>query len=160
MVRILSPCRRLRADYGAEPYASYETLVKRELRHIAVAGTSVVHSWSLLARLALKKDYKTLCRLTKRLSEPYYISESRSIAIDWFRAVNLVVFLAVLFVIFTFKKNIDFRLGDAVVETVAASTYLTLGFWAGLATLFFIAPGAHAKAMGLEDTKLMFVLSG
>ncbi|KAJ6579946.1 hypothetical protein DFH09DRAFT_1146192 [Mycena vulgaris] len=141
-----------------EPYASYETCIKRELRHIAVASASIFHSWSILARAGAQNDYQAI---RQRLSEPHYITESRYL--DWARAANLAVLLSVLFLVFAAARDIDLgllSLGDAVVGTVAASPWLSLVFWAGLAALFFSAPEGYAKALELEDCKIMMVLSG
>ncbi|KAJ7467467.1 hypothetical protein FB451DRAFT_1401476 [Mycena latifolia] len=131
-----------------EPYASYETLIKRELRQVALACTSIFQSWSILARASAKDDYHAV---RQRLSEPLYVSESYYI--DWARAVNLG----------PSARGADLgllRFGDAMVDTVAASTCLRFVFWVGLTVLFFAAPEEHAKALGLEDGKLMLVLSG
>ncbi|KAJ7252348.1 hypothetical protein B0H12DRAFT_1117897 [Mycena haematopus] len=142
-----------------EPYVSYETLIKRQLRHIALASMSALHSWSVLAVAGARHDCR---RLVKRLSEPYYISKSRYIIIDWARAANLLAFLATLFCIFM-GKSIYFkllRLMDTLVDMVAASAGLTLGFCACLATIFFVAPGGYTKTLEMRDGKLLFVLSG
>ncbi|KAJ7640571.1 hypothetical protein B0H17DRAFT_1148951 [Mycena rosella] len=139
-----------------EPYASYETLIKRELRHVALACTSVLYSWAILARDGAKHDYRTM---RQRLSEPMYVSAS--CYFDWSRAANLAVLLIVLLLIFASTRDIDLglmRLGDAMVNTVAASAWMSFGVWASLAVLFFVAPEAHVKALGLEDGKLMLVL--
>ncbi|KAF7350780.1 hypothetical protein MSAN_01639200 [Mycena sanguinolenta] len=144
-----------------EPYASYETLIKRQLRHVALAGISALNSWSVLALAGVRDDSRTMFRLVKHLSGPYSIGKSR-VVIDWARAANLVIFLAVLFCLFT-GKNICLpllRLGDAVVNLVAASSGLTLGFWACLATIFFAAPEAYTKTLEMTDEKVLFVLSG
>ncbi|KAJ7327419.1 hypothetical protein DFH08DRAFT_940772 [Mycena albidolilacea] len=139
-----------------EPYTSCETLIKRQLRHIAVAGMSALHCWFVLALAGARNDY---CRLGKHLSEPIYVTKTHYI--DWARTANLTVFLAILFLAFTsIGKDLVFRLGEAVVDTVAASTCLTLSLWACLIALFFVAPEAYAKALEMEDVKLMVVLSG
>ncbi|KAJ7776052.1 hypothetical protein DFH07DRAFT_799107 [Mycena maculata] len=129
-----------------EPYASYETLVKRQLRHIVLACGFIFHSYYILVRSDVSKDYHTLRR--------FYI--------DWTRAGYLVIFLAVVFLIFAAMMDIDLgilRLFSGVVDTVAGSAWMGFAFWAGLCILFFVAPGEHVKAMGLEDVKLVILLS-
>ncbi|KAJ7668096.1 hypothetical protein B0H14DRAFT_3073652 [Mycena olivaceomarginata] len=86
-----------------------------------------------------RNDY---CHLRKHLSEPIYT-----------RTTHLTVFLTVLLV------DLGFRLGEAVVDTVAASTCLILSLWACLTALSLVAPEAYAKALEMEDIKLMVVLS-
>ncbi|KAJ6556225.1 hypothetical protein B0H19DRAFT_1262319 [Mycena capillaripes] len=143
-----------------EPCTSYETLIKRQLRHIVLAGTSVLHSYSRLARSGAQKDYDTVCRLAK---QPFRISltESRYLEIEGTRALLLSL---IVFVLFVLTKNIDFHLVLRLGEVVAASAYRTFGVWgwAGIAALFFvIAPGEYAKLMELgSNTKVMLVLSG
>ncbi|KAJ7610026.1 hypothetical protein DFH06DRAFT_1246549 [Mycena polygramma] len=153
--------KQLVAKHGCikliEPYTSYETLMKRQLRHVALAAASVTHSWSILARYGAQKDYATLHRLA---TKSYSITKSHSISIDWAHAVYLAVFLLIAFLVFTSTNGVLSRLGGVLVDTLAASTYLSLGCSAVLAALFCIAPSLHANAMGLEDnTKLMLVLS-
>ncbi|KAJ7469319.1 hypothetical protein B0H11DRAFT_2283806 [Mycena galericulata] len=144
-----------------EPYASYETLAKRQLRHIALACASIAHSWYILARYDAHKDYETLRRFTNRLSEPYNVSETRYI--DWMRAAYLTIFLALIFFVVGSVKGVDLgivRAFDVVTEIFAASVWLRFGFWSALTVIFFAAPGGHAKAAGLEEnTKIMLVLS-
>jgi hypothetical protein len=121
-----------------EPYASYETQIKRELRHIALASAAVFTTWSVLARAGAQHDYHRL--------------SLHRVYIDWARAAKLASVIALIF----FVYMIDFRQLRATVDTAS----LSVGLWAGLATLFLAMPEGHAKALGLEDEKLMIVLSG
>ncbi|KAF8182749.1 hypothetical protein K438DRAFT_2020787 [Mycena galopus ATCC 62051] len=136
-----------------EPYASYETLIKRQLRHIALSATSAFHSWSILAMSGARQDYHTV---VTRLSQPYHIGKT-CYTIDWTR---VAVLLALLFFILVGKDVYlrILRLGDTVVDGVAASPGLTLGFWAYLATLFVVDAAAHAEIEEKEE-KVMFVLA-
>lgn len=71
--------------------------------------------------------------------------------------------LATVLLLFASVMDLDLglvRLGNAMAETVAASFWLGFGVWVGLAVLFFAAPEGHAKAVGLENVKIMLVLSG
>ncbi|KAJ6477038.1 hypothetical protein C8R45DRAFT_369190 [Mycena sanguinolenta] len=142
-----------------EPYASHETIIKRLLRHIALAGMSALNSWSILALAGVQDDSRTMVRLVMRLSGPYHVGKSRFI-IDWAHTANLVVFLAMLFCLCMGKDYFGLlRLGGAMVDLVATSSALTLGFWACLATIFFAAPEAYAKTSEMTEGKLLFVLS-
>ncbi|KAJ7609997.1 hypothetical protein DFH06DRAFT_1485669 [Mycena polygramma] len=153
--------KQLIAKHGCikliEPYTSYETLMKRQLRHVALAVASVTYSWSILARYGAQKDFTTLHRLA---TKSYHITKSHTIAIDWAHAVYLAVFLLITFLVFTSTSGILSRLGDFFANTLAASTFLSLGGSAVLAVFFCIAPSLHAQAMGLEDdTKMIKQLS-
>ncbi|KAJ7076661.1 hypothetical protein B0H15DRAFT_863464 [Mycena belliarum] len=140
-----------------EPYASYETRIKRELRHVALAGISVFNSWSILAHNGVKHDYRAV---RHRLSQPIYVSESRYL--DWTRALNLAVFLLVSFFVFAYAMDLDLglqRFGAAVADTVAASPVLRFACAAGLVALFLAAPEGQMRALGIEEGKIMLVLS-
>ncbi|KAJ6516737.1 hypothetical protein C8R47DRAFT_1088173 [Mycena vitilis] len=153
--------KQLVAKHGCikliEPYTSYETLMKRQLRQVALAVASVTYSWSILARYGAQKDYATLHRLA---TKSYRITKSHHISIDWTHALYLAVFLLVASLVFTSTSGVLSRLGDFFSDTLEASTFMSLGGPAVLAVIFCIAPSLHAQAMGLEDdTKMMFVLS-
>ncbi|KAJ6457129.1 hypothetical protein C8R47DRAFT_1247500 [Mycena vitilis] len=153
--------KQLVAKHGCikliEPYTSYETRMKRQLRHVALAVASVTYSWSILARYGAQKDYATLRRLA---TKSYHITKSHTIAIDWAHLTYLALFLFIVSLIFTSTSEILSRFGDVFADTLATSTLLGLGGPAVLAVFFCIAPSLHAQAMGLEDdTKMMFVLS-
>ncbi|KAJ7032271.1 hypothetical protein C8F04DRAFT_1107781 [Mycena alexandri] len=127
-----------------EPYASYETLVKRQLRHIALAAASLLRSWSILAQAGVRDDYSTLSRLAKQLSKPRI---TNSQYLDWTR----IGFLILLILVF-YKPELITSLIDGITPS-ACLTFV-------LAALFLAVPNAHAVA-GLEDEKpIVFVLSG
>ncbi|KAJ7189239.1 hypothetical protein C8R46DRAFT_36467 [Mycena filopes] len=119
-----------------EPYASYETLAKRQLRHIAIAGVSLLHSYSILAQSSARNDLHALSRL--QLTDSAYL--------DWVR----VGVLSALFYLVFCKPELLVSLVDGITP-FACLTFL-------LAAAFLAVPDAHARWGGLEDRKPMMVV--
>ncbi|KAJ7288801.1 hypothetical protein C8J57DRAFT_1281245 [Mycena rebaudengoi] len=127
-----------------EPYVSYETLVKRNIRHIAMGCISIAHFWYLLVRKDATKDYLALQRLWNRISA----------RIHWVHAANLCVVLALIFLVFAAVMNIDLgiaRAWDAVCATVASSFCLSCGLQTLLPFIFLASPIGYSRWMELED---------
>ncbi|KAJ7141618.1 hypothetical protein C8R46DRAFT_581829 [Mycena filopes] len=119
-----------------EPYASYETLAKRQLRHIALAGASLLRSYSILAHSSARNDLHSISRL--QLTDSAYL--------DW---VRVGVLIALFFVVFC-KPEFLVSLVDAITPS-ACLAFL-------LAAAFLAVPDAHARWGGLEDRKAMMVV--
>ncbi|KAJ7709157.1 hypothetical protein B0H16DRAFT_1481140 [Mycena metata] len=121
-----------------EPYASYETLAKRQLRHIALAAASLLRSYSILVYADVQALSRVLAK--PRITKTHYLDPTR-----------LGVLLVFFFLVF-YKPD---RL-TALINGITPDACLTFV----LGALFLAVPDAHAL-MGLEDEKpSIFVLAG
>ncbi|KAJ7160510.1 hypothetical protein C8R43DRAFT_993167 [Mycena crocata] len=147
-----------------EPYTSYETLIKRELRHIALAGTSVLQSYSVLATASARKDYRALRQVGKRVlsnAEPYYIFGTR-LYIDWSRALHLILLICTVSLLFCYASLIFASarsvqsLGHTIAAFIAPSIWLTCTYWAVLVVLVAAAGTMYVKSVGWRHVRLAF----
>ncbi|KAJ7160512.1 hypothetical protein C8R43DRAFT_993176 [Mycena crocata] len=142
-----------------EPYTSYETLIKRQLRHIALAGTSVLQSYSVLATASARKDYRTLRQVGKRIlsnAEPYYIFGTR-LYIDWSRALHLILLICTVSLLFCYAsaRSVQ-RLGHTIAAFITPSIWLTCTYWAVLVVLVAAAGTMYVKSVGWRHVRLAF----
>ncbi|KAJ7722032.1 hypothetical protein B0H16DRAFT_1699449 [Mycena metata] len=124
-----------------EPYASYETVAKRQLRHIALATLSLLRSYSIIA-------YAGVRALSRVLAKPCI---TKTHHLDWTRlGLPLVLFFLVLCKREPLTALINAITPDACLTFVLAALFLT------------VRNAQHALVpVGLEDEKsTVFVLSG
>ncbi|KAJ6626721.1 hypothetical protein B0H10DRAFT_1941722 [Mycena sp. CBHHK59/15] len=147
--------KQLVAKHGCikliEPDVSYETLAKRQIRHIVLGCATIAHFSYLLMRDDASRDYRAVKRTLERF--PYRIHGPG--------AARLTVVLALLYVVPVVWRAMGIDLGrvEPLVQAVSTPLCLSLYLQFGLVALFFGSISGYSWAMELEeDDKIMLVL--
>ncbi|KAJ7190138.1 hypothetical protein GGX14DRAFT_483725 [Mycena pura] len=142
-----------------EPYASYETLAKREIRQIALACTSILHAWFVLGEAGVRKD----CRALQRIATREFTIQGVRAHIDWAHAAKIVVCLSSLAVAAARLSDVAdvlLEFGAAQAGAGGASAWMNFVFLAALVTLFVASSEGYIKSAGLEkDFRIIIALS-
>ncbi|KAK7057856.1 hypothetical protein R3P38DRAFT_2843377 [Favolaschia claudopus] len=139
-----------------EPHASYETLIKRQIRYIALAGASFLRSYQILAVASARSDVRATSAFLQRISSKrFYITRSHYIMVDSGAVTRLSLLVLSTLVLWVVRQPIEFLLRAVLWPSVI----LRIIFFVSFGFLFFVAPEYYAEALGLDDEKLVIVLS-
>ncbi|KAK7057869.1 hypothetical protein R3P38DRAFT_2599412 [Favolaschia claudopus] len=154
--------REMLETYGCmkviEPYASFETLVKRQTRQIALACASVLHSYGILASAGARADFFAASAFVKRISsKKYRIGQSHYLVINW---VTLLILLALTFLYFSPLGHRLYVQGAALIQMIISLRSLEIMIPAAAGTAFLRVAEARTRMLGQENEKMVIVLSG